>query len=75
MAEKTYTCPWCGDILQKGQFHSGGSFDCVKSGEDFYFPITAKELITNESGIYVRTFGEVPVAYACRTCRKIVLPF
>ena len=74
MEEKVFRCPWCGDNLEKGKFY-GSSYAFVKDGEECRFPVPLKALAEDKSGIYIRNWTESPVAYACRTCRKIIHPY
>ena len=74
MEEKTYRCPWCGDVLEKGRF-SGSSYAFIKDGEEYHWARPLKGMTEDKSGIYIRNWTELPVAYACRTCRKIILPY
>ena len=74
MKEKVFTCPWCSFPLEKGVFH-GSSYAFVKDGMEIKWPNVFKSLSENESGVYIRNWATLPVAYACRQCRKIILPY
>lgn len=74
MEEKTYRCPWCGDVLEKGQFRAP-SYAFLKDGGKLRYPVPLKGLFVDSDGIYIRNWTEVATAYACRTCRKIILPY
>ena len=74
MEEKILHCPWCGACLEKGKLH-GSTYAFVKDGAELKWPNPFKSLSENESGIYIRNWTELPVAYACRNCRKIIQPY
>lgn len=74
MEVKVFTCPWCGAELEKGTF-GGARYAFMKDGEEIPYPNPFKPLIENESGIYIHNWSGKPVAYACRQCRKIILPY
>ncbi len=75
-------CPYCRDILEEGTFRYGGGGYFLPQGKKipmfymesamnkqdairippFYFPLSLN-------------FKEFPVAYACRNCKFIMIPY
>ena len=72
--EKVFICPWCGATLEKGKFH-GSTYAFVKDGMEMKWAKRLASVSENETGVYIRNWVGLPVAYACRQCRKIIHPY
>lgn len=75
MEEKEHRCPWCGSPLEKGLLR-GGTYCFVRDGTESpllygYF----KTQIEGEGYVAFFNWKKFPAAYACRSCRKIILPY
>lgn len=76
MEEKEMRCPWCGGPLEKGQMW-GAQYGFMKEGfNGGYMPnFQVKRVKEKEDYIWFRNWVDNPPAYACRSCRKIILPY
>ncbi len=77
--EKNHVCPWCGSELIKGEIRTNGiTLDFVPEGVDI-LPLTGKA--RERAGIVALppapwlSSGQVSVAYHCKACRKVVIPY
>lgn len=74
MEEKEMRCPWCGGSLEKGQMW-GDSYGFIKEGSNTKLVPMFKRVTEKEDYIWFRNYMDNPPAYACRSCRKIILPY
>ena len=74
MEEKELRCPWCGGPLEKGQMW-GDSYGFIKEGRNTKLVPMFKRVTEKEDYIWFRNYMDNPPAYACRSCRKIILPY
>lgn len=74
MEEQELRCPWCGGPLEKGQLW-GDDCGFMKEGCRGSFLPAFKRVTEKENYIWFRNWVDNPPAYACRSCRKIILPY
>ena len=67
-------CPWCGRLMEKGTM-CGARYWFIAEGKKHSLSVKLKPLVETEDGIFFNNWRECPEAYACRTCKKIVLPY
>lgn len=75
MEEQELRCPWCGGPLEKGQLRAPTYVYIKDGGEIPLFYNVFKTQVEGEEYIAFRNWTEAPTAYACRSCRKIILPY
>lgn len=74
-------CPYCGDEMIKGTFRSRGGNYFLPDGEKTPILCTAKSMQKRNaiqlppSLLNLGNDIDWPVAYACRSCRKIILDY
>ena len=74
MEEQELRCPWCGGLWRRGSCGAtamASSQRGVKVATHNIF----KRVTEKEKCIWFRNWVDNPPAYACRSCRKIILPY
>ena len=72
-------CPHCDEKMERGQLRSRGGVFFLPDGEGMPLLYTNREMSKHRC-VYLPPYmlsvpAEYPIAYICRSCRKIVLEY
>ncbi|MBZ4665204.1 PF20097 family protein [Mahella sp.] len=72
------TCPWCGKKMERGTFRSRGGNYFLPMGEKVpltYFNCSMEKRNAIPFPPFIMGPISYPIAFVCRSCRKIIIPY